>query len=268
MTPVALFILALFGIPWILGLFVKPPASPQSVWDVLAPLLPVVWTPTILAMIFMRWIGGAVGLRNELATRLRYRRESARWLVVAGVVPIIAMTIAIFAARAAGAGAPWTPIAAYPLMIGVQVITGAVGEELGWRGYVLPRLSKRFGEMKAAWVMGLLWSLWHVPAFFTPGLPHQTMPMFSTLAFIIVFGVFLAFVFNRTGESMLATMLAHLSLNVMTGIGGTQLSSVVFWRTLAGLFGIIHPLPSCRGVHAHGYRAAVKNLGPLGDDNE
>jgi membrane protease YdiL (CAAX protease family) len=85
--------------------------------------------------------------------------------------------------------------------------------------------------------MAMLWSLWHVPAWFNPALPHHTMPLISTLLFIALFGVFLAFVFNRAGESVLATILAHLSLNVMTGISGVRLSSIVFWRTLAGIFG-------------------------------
>ena len=45
----------------------------------------------------------------------------------------------------------------------MQVITGAVGEELGWRGFLLPRLGERMGAAAAAWVMGILWRLWHVP---------------------------------------------------------------------------------------------------------
>jgi hypothetical protein len=56
-------------------------------------------------------------------------------------------------------------------------------------------------------------------------------PPFTSL-FVALFGVFLAFVFNRTGESVLATNVAHLSLNVTTGIGGVDLSSIVFWRTM------------------------------------
>jgi len=53
------------------------------------------------------------------------------------------------------------------------------------------------------------------------------------------FGVFLAFVFNRTGESVLATMLAHLSLNIALGVGGVQISSSIFWKMMAGITGII-----------------------------
>lgn len=54
-----------------------------------------------------------------------------------------------------------------------------------------------------------------------------------------MFGVILAFLFNRTGESVLATILAHLSLNVATGFGGARFSSVVFWWTLVTLFGVL-----------------------------
>ena len=119
-------------------------------------------------------------------------------------------------------------------MIGVQVITGAVGEELGWRGYLLPRLRLHLGALGAAWTMAVLWSLWHLPAFFTPGMPHRTMPMIWALLTVLFFGVFLAYVFFRGGESIWAPLLAHLSFNIMSGLGGAQLSSVVFWRTLAG----------------------------------
>ena len=112
------------------------------------------------------------------------------------------------------------------------------------RGAWLARLpaaspGKRFGEMTAAWVMAILWSLWHVAAFFVPGMPHQIMPPLSTLLFVALFGVFLAFVFNRAGESVLATILAHLSLNIASGFGGVQLSSIVFWRTLVAIFGAL-----------------------------
>jgi hypothetical protein len=60
------------------------------------------------------------------------------------------------------------------------------------------------------------------------------MPLFSTLLLIALFGMFLGAIFNRAGESVLATMLAHLSLNITLAVGGASLASVVFWQTLAG----------------------------------
>ena len=123
------------------------------------------------------------------------------------------------------------------MMIGIQAITGAVGEEFGWRGFLVSRLEKAMGFTAAAWIMGGLWSLWHLPVFFDPSMPHYSMPKAVTLPFIAFFGVFLALVFNRSGGSVLATILAHLSLNIMTGFGGVQFSSRTFWGTLAVIFG-------------------------------
>src|SRR5262249_28276424 len=94
-------------------------------------------------------------------------RRSAGWLLLVGIVPIVATAAAIFSARAAGDGAAFVPPAAILPAIGLQVVTGAVGEELGWRGFLLPRLAQRLREMRSAWTMAILWSLWHVPAFFT-----------------------------------------------------------------------------------------------------
>src|SRR5205823_13724156 len=88
-------------------------------------------------------------------------------------------------------------------------------------------------EIGAAVIMGVLWSSWHVPAFFTPGMPQQMMPMISFLAFAAAFGVFLAIVFFRAGESVVPTMAAHVVLNIMLAIGGASLRSVVYWNTLA-----------------------------------
>ncbi|GAC1458883.1 MAG: hypothetical protein PVSMB1_08780 [Gemmatimonadaceae bacterium] len=237
MKAASLFLIILFGVTWTLGFLWRSPGAPHSLWEVLATLLPTVWAPTIIALILTGSMEGPAGVRKEIKARLSYRRGSARWLVLATILPILAMLIAVYSARAAGDGASFISPADILTMIGLQVVTGAVGEELGWRGFLLPRLTKRFSETAAAWVMAILWSFWHVPAWFNPALPHRTMPLISTLLFIALFGFFLAFVFNRTGESVLATILAHLSLNIMTGVGGVRLSSVVFWRTLAGVFG-------------------------------
>ena len=241
MTQVVLFVLALFAAPWIvdwiLSFLLPPPSGDLS--SFLARFVPSIWMPTVIALLFVRIADGAAGVRDELKARLGYRRHSGRWVIVAGVVPMLAMLVAVVSARRAGDSAAFISANAVPSMIALQVITGAVGEEFGWRGFLLTRLSKRVGQMRAAWVMAMLWSLWHVPAWFDPALPHRTMPMIPTLSFILFFGVFLAFVFNRAGESVVATIAAHLSLNIMTGFGGVQLSSTVFWGALAAIFGVL-----------------------------
>ena len=248
MTQVALFLAGVFGLPWVLDILWPRPTQPVSVSAFLVRFVPLVWLPTLAAVAITGLMEGVPQLREELRVRLSYNPESARWLVLATALPIVATSIAMVAARAAGDAAPFIPSAALPSMIGMQLITGAVGEELGWRGFLLPRLGERWGAKTAAWVMGVLWSLWHVPAWFDPTLPHHTWPIVSPLLFITFFGVFMAFIFNRAGRSVLPTIVAHLSLNIVMGFGGVQLSSVIFWRIFAGILGALAVLLSIAGA--------------------
>ena len=236
MRHLALFVVALFAVPWMLDLVLPTPSGDLT--SFLIAFVPTVWSPTILAVVFVLVGGGVAALRQELKARFRYHRGAARWLALAVILPIVAVAAALLSARAVGDAAPFTPASGLPLMIGIQIITGAIGEELGWRGYLLPRLRTFVGVTPSFWIMGTLWSLWHVPAFFDPSLPHYTMPMWLVLLTVAFFGVFMGFVFNRAGESVLATMAAHLSLNIMLGLGGAALSSPMLWGVQAAVFGV------------------------------
>src|SRR5262245_22537653 len=191
MKQVLLFLILVFGITWSVAFWAAAQPAPTTLSGFLAAFLPQVWAPTIIALMLVWATAGSRGVRVEVAERLRYRRGSAPWLVLAAITPVIAMAVAVAVSRSAGHGASFTPFQAIPLTIGMQIITGATGEELGWRGFLLPRLRKHYGPVTAAWVMGSLWSLWHLPAWFTPWLPHPTFPMASTLGFTACFGVFM-----------------------------------------------------------------------------
>jgi membrane protease YdiL (CAAX protease family) len=241
MSLAAAFLVLLFGVSWLYTYVARSLLASGDLATFLAGMLPGVWAPTFIAILLLLWAGGTAAVRRELKLRLSYHSGSGRWLALAGGVPIILTAVALASARAAGDGAPFISSDAVLLTLGVQVITGASGEELGWRGYLLPRLGARVGALLAALATGTLWAVWHLPAFFTPGMPHQSIPipMWSFLFVIACFGLFLALVFNESGASVLPAMLAHLSMNVTLALGGVTLSSVVFWRTMAALYGAL-----------------------------
>lgn len=239
MKKVAIFIVLVFAVTWPWGYIARPLLGSGTTWIFLTGLLPSVWAPTVIALILVLAAGGTAKVRNELRTRLTIRREELSWLVVGGVLPIVVCVSAISVARSAGDGAPFINLNAALPVIGLQLITGAVGEELGWRGYVLSRAGQTLGPPVASAGMGILWAFWHLPAFFTPGMPHQFIPLPLFLIAVGSFGVFLGLLFNETHESVLPTMLAHVSLNVMLAIGGVDVTSRSFWLTLAILNGLI-----------------------------
>ena len=60
---------------------------------------------------------------------------------------------------------PW-----YIMVAAIAISTPVqAGEEIGWRGYALPRLAARFGFARGSILLGLIWACWHLPLFFIPG---------------------------------------------------------------------------------------------------
>ena len=97
--------------------------------------------------------------------------------------------------------------------IGSTVILGQAGEEVGWRGYALPRLARRFGLAGASIVLGIIWASWHLPLFLIPGIETtgQSFPFY--LLAVIALSVAIAWLYAHTNGSLLLTMLMHAAIN-------------------------------------------------------
>jgi membrane protease YdiL (CAAX protease family) len=95
------------------------------------------------------------------------------------------------------------------------VMLATFGEELGWRGYLLPRLLP-LGGVKAALMVGLIWGIWHTPLIlldnhgFGSALPWLSVPMFTLV--ITLYSVFLTWVRIHSG-SIWPGVLAHAVIN-------------------------------------------------------
>ena len=118
------------------------------------------------------------------------------------------------------------------------------GEELGWRGFALPRMAKNIGLPLATVLLGALWALWHLPLFYVSNADTfgQSFPVY----FIQVTGISVAigWLFWRSKGSLLLPMLMHTVINNTKGIVQAALpepgspfsfhASLLSW-TLAGL---------------------------------
>ena len=92
--------------------------------------------------------------------------------------------------------------------------TIANGEEIGWRGYVLPRLQAKHSALAAALITGVIWTVWHTPKFLT----HWDWGFFAVyMVSTIARSVLLAWIYNGTRGSLLLVVLAHAAMNT-TGI--------------------------------------------------
>lgn len=237
MIQAAVFVILVFAVPWIVAPWL--PQQPRNTFEVVLTYLPGVWAPTVIAVGIILAVGGLQNLWREIASRFRYRKRDGVSFLAAATIPSLVTMAGVLAARASGDGQPFIAASTVGSVVLVAATTGAVGEEFGWRGFLLSRLGPRLSPPLAAVTMAVLWGLWHLPIFLFPDSPYATWPIVPALLTIVSFGLFMASLFHRTGGSVIPTILAHLSLNISLSLGGASLSSPVLWWTIAPIYAVL-----------------------------
>jgi membrane protease YdiL (CAAX protease family) len=237
-APVAAFVVITYAVSWVALLLLRNAAQFDTTRAFWIFVLVTVWSPTIVALLTALLFNGRLGVRQLLGLLFRRLAQPRSWYVVAVVVPLVVVCAAITIARMLHDPAPFIPVAAFPLTIAMQAGTGAVGEELGWRGFFLSQLQLRFSDRRSAAIMAVTWSLWHVSAFLFPGMPQILVPPMAFLTAVAAFGFFLALIFRKTQQHVLGSIMAHFTFNLGLAIGGARFGAVLWW-SLASLFGIV-----------------------------
>jgi membrane protease YdiL (CAAX protease family) len=122
----------------------------------------------------------------------------------------------------------------------ILFLGGPLGEELGWRGFALPRLQQRHTALTSSVLLGLVWGLWHIPLYFVPGtgqheiLRTGTSPAFAIGGFVtwtIGLSVLLTWLFNQTRGSLIVVILFHAAVNLAAflpaAVGSTGSASLL-----------------------------------------
>ncbi len=105
------------------------------------------------------------------------------------------------------------------VFIVIMFTMGPVGEEFGWRGFLLPRLRQKYSIFLSSLIIALIWSLWHLPLFFLDGaLQHS---------FVELYGFIVAF----SGYMVYTIMLSLFIKIIYQRSKGNLLSSIRLWKT-------------------------------------
>src|SRR5688572_10792887 len=175
-----------------------------------------VFSPGIVALGLTAFAGGRDAV-VALLRRLIDWEVPVRWYVfAAGYMLAIKLTAALVHRVAFGA---WPAFGQEPFVLMIAataastMLGGQAGEELGWRGYALPRLADRFGLGPASVLLGVIWALWHLPLFFAPvgDTFGQSFPLY--LLQVVAMSVTMAWLYSNTRGSLLPVMLLHAAVN-------------------------------------------------------
>lgn len=201
------------------------------------------YSPSIVALSLTGRAEGREGV-GALLARVFQWRVAARWYVfAAGYMAAIKLAAALIHRAATGAWPRFQLDGWYLIPLAIAFSTPfQAGEEIGWRGYALPRLANRFGLSGAGVVLGLIWAAWHLPQFFIPEADTYRQS-FSVYAIqVTALSVAMTWLYAHTGGSLLLVMLLHAAVNNSKDIvpsaaaGGANLfalsASPVGWLTL------------------------------------
>lgn len=198
-----------------------PPADPARAAARFLLLYLGIFAPALVALGLTAREGGGAAVR-ALLRRLLDGAVGARWyLFAAGYMAAIKLATALLHRVATGEW-PRMGAEAWYVLVAATVFSTVTfvqtGEELGWRGYALPRLAARLGLGPASVVLGLLWACWHLPLFFAPGTDkyHQSFPGYALS--VTALSVAMAWLYGHTRGSLLLAMLMHSAVNQSVGI--------------------------------------------------
>jgi membrane protease YdiL (CAAX protease family) len=133
------------------------------------------------------------------------------------------------------------PLLGVAFFLAFSIFPGsALGEEIGWRGYALPRLQARRSALSASLILAPIWGLWHLPLWLTGDAvktPVFYVPFFFFSVF--AFSVILTWVYNSTEGSLLMVVFLHATVNLPVTLGIEELGSratvpvLLYWGLMA-----------------------------------
>ena len=222
--------------------------SPSHLTFLSAPILFLgVFAPALIAVALTAYERGRTGLQALLSKTTRWRVSVKWYLFAVTYMAGIKLIAACVHRLAIGSWPAFGEVPFYLLPIAVLFSTPVqAGEEIGWRGYALPRLWAHVGLPWASVILGVIWACWHLPIFFIPGNENygQSFPLY--LLDVAAMSVAMAWLYWRTDGSVLLTMLMHAAINNTKDIvpsavlGGsnplTLRASFVGWTTAALLW--------------------------------
>lgn len=201
-------------------------------------VLPGAWGPTLAALIlaYSHGKGQAVKqlLRKVLVWRVswRYYFFAIFGILVVGCLAVILNmilggkmpdTALILEGMGLSSDDAFLALILFPVFFLINTLFGGpVAEELGWRGFAQPLAQEKYGKVVAGLVIGLIWSLWHLPLMIFLPKAVGNIPFWAYIPFMTAMGVIFSWLYNHSRGSVLLAILLHGGMNFATGFLGAS----------------------------------------------
>ena len=196
----------------------------------------MVFIPALMAICLTALSEGKTGVRLLLSKLVQWR-ISIKWVIIALALAfavrltmsLIALGLGIISTIQLRPGGP----ASY-ILLAVIFFIFAIPEELGWRGYALPKLLERRSPLAAGLIVGVLWGSLHL-ALLLPGMMNAGAPELATLLGLIGGSVLFTWLYINSGGSVVLTTLFHAAQSFFVIVNDGILLEQQAWL-MAGVY--------------------------------
>jgi membrane protease YdiL (CAAX protease family) len=177
-------------------------------------------------VLYLMWCPGVSALLTQLIFQrnlrgLGWSPGAPRWLALGYLLPVAYASVAYAAVWVAGLGGVdlarfQTPIVTFLALGSLQSVRSATGEEIGWRGFLVPALAQRYSFAWTALISGAIWSVWHYPLIVLGNYNAGTSTWYAVVCFtvmVVALSFPLAWLRLRSGSFWPAALL-HASHNL------------------------------------------------------
>lgn len=221
--PVVAFYILAFLFSW-LG-WVPQMLQARQLLPLDHPLLTILFTllggagPTLAAVVMMLLLKGRRG-PGELFSALGKLKAGWFWYLAAFLLMPLIAAVALVVGRLFGQSLPvlggFAWVSLLPLFFGMLISN--VWEEIGWRGFALPRLQDRHGDLGIVLIMGLLWEFWHLPLYLNPDNPMSGLHVGFSIVFSLGLTAVYTWLYNNTRGSLFFVTVFHAMSNTVAAL--------------------------------------------------
>ena len=213
----AVFAILTFTITWgIIGSYVFWPAAMSARFGEISGSHPffflATWAPAIAAFAIVVFWGGPSGLKGFLARIALWRGPVSWWVFILIVIPLVFMVGSWIKGGPLMAPIPPEGVGAVVAVMFMMLLLGPI-EELGWRGVAQPLLQRYLAPFWAGALIGIVWGIWHLPAFYLAGVVFAEWSFLPFFIGNITLAILVTPILNATRGSLLLPMMFHWQLN-------------------------------------------------------
>jgi membrane protease YdiL (CAAX protease family) len=179
-----------------------------------------VYGPFIGAIVSTLYIGGVKETFELLKKLFIWQVPWYDYLIIIGLpLFFLASGIGLYALFIGSPGLVENKLPIVPMVLLNSIYIGPLGEELGWRGVLLPEIQKNYSAIVSALVVGFIHFSWHIPLFWAPfgalvsGQPLSFLSVLTYLVLVICWSAIQTWLVNNSNGSVLIAILFHLFIN-------------------------------------------------------